>query len=104
MNYKDSLMQSFSEYLNNHLVLLQIVFKLIETKLKVRVCKGKELQEKQLVGDAFFRTLNIGISRVKYYQKKMKDIDVVELDMVKEAQKEMEPLYEIVKERMQTLE
>ena len=74
MNYKDSLTQSFSKYLTNHLILLQITSQIIDVKLKTNIRKG-EPQEKRIVDVEFFRSLRIGISRVEYYQKKMKDID-----------------------------
>ena len=104
MNYKDSLTQSFSAYLNNHLTLLQIVSKIINTKLKTHLCTGEESKEKQLTDDQFFRDVQVGISRAKYYKRKMVGVKVVSMEMVKNAQEEMDPLFEIVKERMQTLE
>lgn len=64
----------------------------------------KEAEGDQFVDDPFYRRLRIGISRVEYYQKKMDEIETVELDMVKAAREEMDPLYEKIKERMQTME
>ncbi len=104
MDYKDSLTQSFSHYLDNHITLLQIISQLVDVKLKTSIRRGKEPQGKQIVDNQFYRDLQVGISRAEYYQKKIKDVDVIELDMVKEAEAEMDPLFEIVKERMQTLE
>ena len=104
MDYKDSLTVSFSHYLANHRTLLQIISQIVEAKLKTSICVGKEPQGRQLTDDQFFRDIQVGIARAEYYLKKVKDINVVELDMVKNAQEELDPLFKIVKERMQTLE
>lgn len=104
MDCKESLTRSFLEYLNNHLVLLQIVSQVIGARLKTNIYRGKESQKKQLIDDQFYRDLQVGISRAEYYQKKIEDADVAELDVVRNAQEELDPLFEIVKEHMQTLE
>jgi hypothetical protein len=101
---KDALTQSFSNYLTNQATLLQIVSDIVNADSKIQMHMLKETERDQLVDDPFFRLLRIGLSRAIYYQKKIEDVDMVDIDMVVEAREELDPLYEKVKQRMQTLE
>ena len=107
MECRDPLTEAFSQYLENNLTLLQIISQIIVSKFKTDVCLlGKDSQGKQIADNQLYRDIQVGISRVKYYQKKLKDINTaeVDLDFVKTAGDELDTLLDIVKEYMKTLE
>jgi len=97
---RDPLTVAFEKYLHIAKELLLSCIKIKQVDSTIQMLEKGEDTTESLVADKDFRDIRVGISRATYYIDKVKQMEEVEVSLIKEARAELDPICDYMKEKM----